>query len=149
MKKVFFLVITLLIASCGTSEDTCCEAGPCYLVGDWTQEEAQAVTDVTNAIVAAGFTEPGYMVNFVHSPDAHFKGTTWKEWRIGGIEPTDPEVGYGGFCDREWCMVLINRCGSKAPHLHSLLIHELIHACGFDHGPEMKKAEKEVWKHLK
>jgi len=148
MKKVFFLAITLLIISCGSPESGMCVAGGCYLVGDWTQLEAQAVTDVTAALVDAGYTEPGYMINFVHDPNSSFKGTTWKEWRIGGIEPTDPEVGYGGFCDREWCMVLVNRCGSKEPHLYSLLVHEIMHAVGFDHGPEMKKAEQKVWEHL-
>ena len=148
MRKVYAFAITLLIISCGTSESNTCEAGPCYLVGDYTQEEARAVTTVTAAIVVAGYTEPGYMVNFIHDPLAHFKGTTWKEWRIGGIPPTDPEVGYGGYCDREWCMVLINRCGSKKPHLYALLVHEILHAVGFDHGIEMRKAEEKVCRHI-
>jgi hypothetical protein len=141
-------IVALLLISCGTSETQVCEAGPCYLVGDFTQLEAQAVTDVTNALTAAGFTEPGYAVNFVHSPDAHFKGTTWAEWRVGGIEPTDPAVGYGGWCDRPWCMVFINRCGSKEPHLYSLLVHELTHALGYDHGQRMKEVEQLIKSYL-
>lgn len=114
-------------------------------MGDWTDEEARALTEVSKAIVDAGFVETGYAVNFVHSPDAHFKGTTWRKRRVGGIEPTDPEVGYGGWCDHPWMMVFINRCGSKEPFLYSLLVHELVHALGYDHGPAMRAAEEKVW----
>jgi hypothetical protein len=108
-------------------------------------EEARALTDVTNAITDAGFTEPGFAVNFVHSGDAHFKGTTWAEWRIGGIEPRNPEEGYRGYCDRRWGMVFIRRFGEAEPYIHSLLIHEILHARGYDHGLEMKAAEERVW----
>ena len=143
-----------VLISCGTTEQNLCTAGPCYLVGDYTPGEARAVTIVTDAIVAAGYTEPGYAVNFVHSPEASFKGTTWKEWRAPcGVEPTDPKVGYGGWCDRPWCMVFINRCGSKEPRLYQLLVHELMHAVGFNHGnpaeaAKMQAAEKRVWEHI-
>lgn len=139
----------LFLLSCGTSEHDTCEAGPCFLVGDWTQEEARALTVVTNAITDAGYTEPGYAVNFIHDPNTSFKGTTWKQWRTQGIPARDPEVGYGGCCDREWCMVFVNRCGSKRDKLYELLVHELMHAVGFDHGPEMKAAEQKVWENLK
>ena len=148
MKRFVPGMVALLLIACGSTETQVCEAGPCYLVGDHTKEEAQALSDVTRAIVAAGFTEPGYAINFVHSPDAHFKGTTWAEWRIGGIEPTDPEVGYGGWCDRPWCMVFINRCGSKEPHLYSLLVHELTHALGYDHGERMQEVEQLIKSYL-
>jgi hypothetical protein len=151
MSKVhhYILAATILIASCGTTENTLCEAGGCYLVGSWTEEEAQALTVVTNAIVDAGFTEPGYMINFVHDPNSHFRGTTWREWRNGQDEPRDPSVGYGGTVIHEWCMVLINRCGSKEPYLYSLLIHELVHALGYyEHDRAFKAAEAKIWEYL-
>ena len=147
LKAVPALALALLL-SCGTDDGGAC-AGSCYLVGDYTEEEARALTDVTRAIVDAGIVEPGYAVSFVHDPNASFKQTTWKEWRVGGIHPTDPSVGYGGWCDRPWCMVFINRCGSKRPFLHSLLIHEIMHAAGYDHGAEMKAAENRVWEEMK
>jgi hypothetical protein len=144
----FLIASTMLLVSCGTVETQVCEAGPCYLVGDFTEKEARAVTEVTAAIVDAGLVEPGYAINFVHSADAHFKGTTWGEWRVGGIEPTDPETGYGGWCDRPWCMVFICRFGSKEPHLYDLLVHELTHALGYDHGQRMQEVEQLIKSYL-
>jgi len=136
-----------LLSSCGT-EGTICEAGPCYLVGDYTQKELDATIAVENALVAAGFALPGYAINFIHSPDAPFKGTTWKNFRIYGVQPTDPDVGYGGFCDRELCMIWVNRCGSKEPHLHALLIHELLEAIGYHNGPEIRAEQRRVQEYL-
>ena len=74
-KQVAICLTALALLSCGT--DDCTEAGPFYLVGDWTDEEARALTEVSKAIVDAGFQETGYAVNFVHDPNASFKGTTW------------------------------------------------------------------------
>ena len=148
LKRLTLCMVALLLISCGTTETQVCEAGPCYLVGDFYQIEAQAVTDVTRALVDAGFTEPGYAINFVHSPDASFMGTTWAEWRNGVVEPTDPEVGYGGTVIHKWCMVFINRCGSKEPHLYSLLIHELTHALGYNHGERMQEVEQLIKSYL-
>ena len=144
MKRTIPAILLILLVSCGTDDVGVCSGG-CYLAGDYTPEEAQALADVTNAITDAGYAEPGYAINYVHSPDAPFRGTTWREYRNPeGVEPTDPAVGYGGIVIHEWCMIYINRCGSKEPHLYSLLVHEILHAVGFSHGPEMRAAEEKV-----
>ena len=143
-----FVISFLLILGCGTPETDTCVAGPCYLAGDFTDEEARAVTVVTRAIVDAGYTEPGYAISFIHSPEATFKGTLWVDWRCG-VEPRNPAEGYRGFCCRKWCMVFVRRFGEARPYLYELLVHELVHALGYDHGERMRAAEKEIWGHIK
>lgn len=137
----FFMALCFgVLGCCGSAE-----AGPAYLVGDYTQEELEALTAVQNAFQCAGFPYSGVAVNFVHSPDAHFKGTTWAEWRLPGVPARNEAEGYRGYYDQVWHMVFIRRYGEAEPLLHDLLIHEILHSLGYHHDtPQAAEKMKEA-----
>ena len=94
-------------------------------------------------------SDPCCLVSFIYRPDQPFKGTIWKDYRNpAGVVPTDPSEGYKGLCDRTNGVVYVRRFGNAEAHLYSLLIHELLHILGYDHGQRMQAWEEEVWKHL-
>ena len=141
--------IPILVVMCMGLLQGCGEAGDCrmstsVLAGTWTEEEASALVEVIVQLNCAGYSDPGYYVTFINSPEHPFKGTTWAEFLVGGIEAQTPSEGYGGYCDWDNCAVYVRRYGRSEPHLEGLLRHELLHAVGFKHGSEMREAERKV-----
>ena len=148
---VLFWGTLLLLFGCGDAEG----GGGAVLVGDYTKEEARAVAEVTAAFQDTLGTEPDVMVNFVHSPDARFRGKAWKDFRHidshypNGYPARNEEEGYRGYYDREWHMVLVRRYGEVRAFLYELLVHELLHAMGYDYEDgTMKLAEKFIIEYL-
>jgi len=140
---VSVIVFASVTVACG--ED--CVHGV-MLCGDYDPLDARVVTLVTRAFQAVGIEEPCYCVIFVYSPDAMFRGKRWADFRVPDTPARNPDEGYRGFCDRDFLAVYVRRYGEAAPHCLSLLIHELLHAVGYDHGPAMKATEDRVWTYL-
>jgi hypothetical protein len=139
-------------ASCGEAEEPPCHGT--YLAGEFTNEEVEALTKVLQTFSDMGIEEPCYLVTFIWSPEHPFRGGVWKDYRTtSGVEPEDPEQGYKGLCDRGYkglCdrtnkIVYVRRSGNAENKLYGLLIHELLHAVGYNHGDNMKAKENEVW----
>ena len=137
------MVLALALAGCGTGH---CGGG-CVLVGDYTQEEAKAVTEVTAAFQEVLGTEPDVMVNFVHSPGAMYRGARWENYHTGSEMSVNSE-GYYGLWDSEHCMVLVRRYGEAVPIMRQILIHELLHALGYRHGEGMQETENFIKTHM-
>ncbi len=142
MGLIKFVVFALVLAGCGADDSQC--AAQCTLVGSWTEVEAHALTQVTGAMQELGLPRPTCWVNFVHSPDAEYKGVAWKDYRIPGVKESHPGEGYQAIYSHEYCMALVRRYGEAGPYLVELLIHELLHSVGYAHGDVMRQAEQEI-----
>ena len=142
MKPLLIVMLTaFLLTACGHDD---CDYPPGKVLGDATPEEIQAAHEVPLAIEAAGYGLPHYAVNYIHSRDDYMHGTTWSEYRWSTVQPTDGLDGYRGICLEGDCAVYIRRFGGMEDKLYSLLVHELLHAVGFEHGTRMKAAEQHV-----
>ena len=128
-----------LLAACG--EETM--KGEFGLCSDATLEEQDAVWQVYDA-----FCELGYKLHccvvFVRSPDQEvLKDVTWLELpEKYRVEARNSAEGWRGWYHRG--VAYIRRYGEAEPYLESLLIHELAHSVGFQHGPAMEEFESRV-----
>lgn len=137
------IILMLLISSCGDgSEDQ--RYSESWIDRLATSEEIQAFEEVLEAFYEAEVSDPGYRVIFIHTPDDLVRGVPWSSFRLSNTAPRNEAEGYRGFCDRPGRTVYIRRYGEAEPHLHSLLIHELLHAAGYDHGEAMRSKEAEI-----
>ena len=134
------LCLPLILFSCG--EEAECGLGV-TLVGEWVEEEAQAVVEVTGCLVEVVGREPNALVNFVRE-DSEFRGVAWRDYRLPGVVARNESEGYRGLWDAEFCMVLVRTFGEAEAFLRELLEHELLHALGYTHGEEMREVEREV-----
>jgi len=140
------IAILPLTHACGAEERECFGT---YLGGRFTNAEVRALTEVLEAFEAVGLNEPCYIVSFIWDVQTPYRGVPWKDYRTpAGVEPTNPEEGYKGLCSREFGVVYIRRVGNAEPYLYWLLIHELLHAVGYDHGDRMRAKELEVREEL-
>ena len=142
---ILAVTLALLLLSCGSAADS----GPWYdetwIDGPATAEEEEALEAVLAAFKGVGLPDPCYRVVFVREPEQAIRGTTWAEFRLTKVQPRNLAEGYRGLCDRAYRTVYVRRFGEAEPYLISLLIHELVHAVGYDHGPEMRRVEKSLW----
>ena len=132
----------MCLPCCGEASD--CRMSTSVLAGVWTEEEARALTRSIERLECAGYSDPGYYVTFIWTPEHPFRGAPWAEFRVPKYIPEAPEEGYKGYCDWGNCVVYVRRFGNAERHLDMLLDHELLHAVGFRHGSEMNEAERKV-----
>jgi hypothetical protein len=130
----------LVLAACGEHEEQTTEFGLC---SDATLEEQETMWRVYGTFCELGY-EPHSCVVFVRSPDQEvLDGLTWVElpdrYRIDARNAAEGWRGcyLGG-------VVYVRRYGEAEPYLESLLIHELAHSVGFQHGSAMKAFESRV-----
>jgi len=69
-----------------------------------------------------------------HIPMLHM---SWVNFRSGDSKPKNVRRGYGGMWYASEMMIFINCDNWKNPHFTKVLIHELLHALGWQHGNEM------------
>jgi hypothetical protein len=136
---LFILLWCLLVVACGT-EETKEEFGLC---SDATVEEQACMWQVYDAFLELGH-ELGGCVFFVRSPDQEIlEGTTWAELPTKyRVEARNAAEGWRGWYHDG--VAYVRRYGEAEPFLESLLIHELAHSVGFQHGPEMAQFEGQV-----
>jgi hypothetical protein len=133
------LLCLSLIVACGEEEPK----GEFGLCSDATEEERETLGKVYDAFCALG-SEPHCCVVFVRSPDqAVLEGLTWVDLPDRyGIDARNAAEGWRG------CylggVAYVRRYGEAEPYLEALLVHELAHAVGFDHGPAMQGFEARV-----
>lgn len=151
------LTLTLILTQgCGETDEDPCNAchGDHAMIRHYdtsiimmalaAEEEAKAAITVLKAFRTADIPDPRYYIIFVSSPEQPIRGTTWADFRLPGVEPRNPAEGYRGYCDRENRAAYVRHYGEAAPYLYELLVHELLHAAGYNHGPEMKAIEQKV-----
>ena len=117
------------------------------LCSDATLEEEETLWRVFDAFRELGY-EPQCCVVFVRSPDQQVKnGLTWVELPDKyDIDARNAAEGWRG-CYLEG-VVYVRRYGDAEPYLESLLIHEMAHSVGFQHGSAMKEFESRVKEQL-
>ena len=128
-----------LVVACGEEEtkrglDLCSDA---------TFEEQDSMRQVHDAFYELGY-ELDCCVIFVRSPDQKIlEDTTWLELPLTyRTEARNASEGWRGWYHDG--VAYIRRYGEAEPYLESLLVHELAHSIGFQHGPEMKQFEAQV-----
>ena len=140
MKSAGLILLSLfLIAASGEGGIE----GQFGICSDATEEEQAAVWQVHDA-----FSELGYELHccvvFVRSPDQEIlEDTTWVE--LPDKCRTDARNAAEGW--RGWYhdgVAYVRRYGEAERYLESLLIHELAHSIGFQHGPAMKQFESQL-----
>ncbi len=140
MKWAVFIPLWLfLVVACG-EEETKREFGLC---SDATPEEQDSMWQVYDAFVELGY-ELDCCVVFVQSPEQKvLEDATWVELPVR--YRTDARNAAEGW--RGWYhdgVAYVRRYGEAEPYLESLLIHEVAHSVGFQHGQRMIEFEKQV-----
>jgi len=144
MKPSLAVAITLLLAVSACGEDLCTTPGV-SIQGAAIMEDVQALSDVLDAMQESGVGEPACtVVVFLYDSD---------HARAKRILPTSPKAGLTDNLVRGMCRrhdsgrrtVYIRRYGDAEPFCVSLLIHELTHAIGYDHGDAMRDVERRIW----
>jgi len=134
------ILLLVVIPACG--EDLCTEPGV-HIQGPAIMEDIETLSIVLDAMQDSGIGEPACtVVVFLYDSD-HAKS----------ILPTSPKAGRTDNLVRGMCRrhddgrrtVYIRRYGDAEPYCMSLLVHELVHAIGYDHGEVMKEVERKIW----
>ena len=124
MRKVYALAITLLITSCGT-------APLGYrLDADATPEEQEMVEHVLDCFTECGLPDPSCPINLCRADEPCQEIIE----NCGAIHLR------GGKCMEIFIDTSRERCTDPA----RTLTHELLHALGFMHGPEMYSVQQEI-----
>lgn len=128
-----------LAAACGEEE----MQGQFGLCSDATEEEQETLWEVYDAFCETGY-ELECCVVFVRSPNQQIlEGATWVELPYKyHIDARNAAEGWRGWYHDG--VAYVRRYGEAEPYLESLLIHELAHSVGFEHGPAMKEFESRV-----
>ena len=142
MKPSLITAITLLLVTVACGEDLCTAPGV-SIQGPAIMEDVQALSDVLDAMQDSGIGEPACtVVVFLYDSDHALRvlPQSWKEDRTDGL--------VRGMCRRHDSgrrTVYVRRYGDAEPFCVSLLIHELTHAIGYDHGDAMRDVERRIW----
>jgi hypothetical protein len=128
-----------LFLACGEEERER-EFGLC---SDATIEEQDTMWRVYDAFLALGY-ELHCCVFFVRSPHQEVvNGVSWVELPIKyRLEARNAAEGWRGWYNDG--VAYIRRYGEAEPYLESLLVHELAHSVGFQHGTKMNQFERRV-----
>jgi len=139
----FWFGLTVLCVGCGGSDGQHCEQAELPVCdGSWVGEvEYKATKSVGEAALLATGYVPCVCARFIFTQEE--AGQYLPKTKNPDANP----CGYArGSAPRG--EVRIRRYGGMEPYCESLLIHELAHHYGYDHGPEMKEFEQSIWSHM-
>ena len=138
------LLILLLVPACCATRPTRPDPPVCkhgiMLAGTYTEADATLLAHVLQAFDAVGKTPPVcHTLTFVYDESTAQK-----------VLPTSTHPGvwkyFRGFCRNETRAIYIRRFGPDLvdDYTYSLVIHEIAHAVGYTHGPDMEAFLGEV-----
>ena len=135
-----FLLLTFLLASCGT-EPPCIQYTLPLCPDSWaTDAELTDLKAVEQALLAVEGWIPCYCCWFVHDlAEAQAAGLpqSRKDNRTDGL--------VRGQCQRHRGVLVVRVYGDSEPYTMSLLVHEAGHGYWFEHGDAMWAFEQRVW----
>ena len=71
-------------------------------------------------------------------------GSTWVAYRSGDQKPTNKKRGYGGIYSYQHNTLFINCDNWGMDHFINVVVHEALHAAGYEHGKVMETRQKEI-----